>query len=369
MIPRLHAQILPGAVRPMELSEPVIFADNEARGRSGHVGHAMTEFSPGKIMAFAPNTSPVRLSGHSAFGWMEYRISEDFGESWGEPKILPFSWDTFLLGKNTVSVEKAVTLPTGEIAAFCLMNCQKDEVCCEPWDEPQVVLTADAGETWSAPLPVTGYKGRIYDVLCHEGVVYVLEFCNDASKFFCGSEPEHLYRLFESTDNCRSFREVCVVPFPSAMNRGYGNMIITPAGELIVYAYNCQDEQNMDYIVSRDFGKSWEEHGFCFLKNKIRNPQVGILDGQYILHGRAGEAAPCTNGLVLYTSADGIHWDDGILLIQGRPASFYSENLTLTLPDGTQKMLVQYSENYEDLPDGGWSGRVNSMMFSLKNHR
>ena len=68
---------------------------------------------------------------------------------------------------------------------------------------------------------------------------------------------------------------------------------------------------------------------------------------------------------MLYTSADGIHWDDGKILVTGRPASFYSENLTFTLPDGTQKMLVKYSENYNDHVPGVWNGQVNSMMLEL----
>ena len=364
MIPRLHAKTLPGAVRPIQLSEPKIFADNESKHRSGHVGHAMTEFAPGKIMAFSANTSPVRLQGHSGFGWVEYSISEDYGETFGAPRVLPFAWDTFLLGKNTVAVEKAVTLDNGEIVAFCLMNRQTAEVCCEPWDAPKAVISADQGETWSQPIDVTGYEGRIYDVLTHNGAVYVLEFCNNAETFFCGTQPDHLYRLFKSTDNCRTFQEVCVVPFASTLDRGYGNMILNHKGELIVYAYNCKDETHMDYILSPDFGETWTQSGTCFVQKQIRNPQVGILDGQYILHGRAGGGAPY-EAFVLYTSADGILWDAGEYLVKYRPASFYSENLTLKLPDGREKMLVKYSENYDEAPPEVWSGRVNSMMLTI----
>ena len=362
----IHAQTISGIVRDLQLSEPVIFADNEKAGRSGHVGHAMTEFAPGKLMVFSANTSAVRVEGHAAFGWMEYSISEDYGKTFSQPVKLPYAWDTFLKGIHTVSVEKAITLDNGEIAAFCLMNSQFSQISCEPWDCPEVVISPDQGKSWSDPIVASPFKGRIYDVLYQDGVAYVLLFCNDAEVTFTGNKPEHVYRLYRSEDNCRSFQEICVVPLDTD-HRAYGNMIFTPAGDLIVYAYNEKDEVHMDYIISHDCGKTWETPGKSFVKNKIRNPQVGMLDGQYILHGRAGEAgeAGLIGEFVLYTSADGIHWDDGKILVTGRPASFYSENLTFTLPDGTQKMLVKYSENYNDHVPGVWNGQVNSMMLEL----
>ena len=360
----IHAQTLKGRKREIRLSEPIILADNEPKGRSGHLGHAMTLLPSGKIMAFSPNTSGDRYWGHSAFGWMEYRISEDYGESFGEPRILPYSMDTLLRGVHTVSVEKAITLDDGTVAAFCLINSQKNEICCEPWSYPTVITTRDEGETWSEPLRVAEYRGRIYDVLYHEGAAYVLLFCNDAEKFFCGSEPEHVYRLFKSTDGCQSFEEVSVVAIDS-IGRGYGNMIITPEGELIVYAYNQKNEDYMDYAISHDLGKSWDTVGATYLKNRIRNPQVGLLDGQFIMHGRAGENESGIGAFVLYTSADGISWDEGTILVEGRAACFYSENLTVTLPDGRERMLVQYSENYKPLyTPGAW---VNSMLLTIES--
>ena len=95
---------------------------------------------------------------------------------------------------------------------------------------------------------------------------------------------------------------------------------------------------------------------------------MGVLDGQYILHGRAGDSEMGDRGaFVLYTSKDGVTWDDGIILVENRPACFYSENLTVTMPDGKQKMLVKYSENYHiGIKDGAW-GQVNSMMFTLES--
>lgn len=368
----IHAQTLPGVLRPVRLSEPEIYADREAQHRSGHVGHGLAEFAPGKIIDFAPNTSAVRLKGHAAFGWMEYRISEDWGRSFSEPRKLPFSWETFLNGINTVSVEKVAACSDGSITAFCLMNSTRDPVCCEPWSVPMRVRSTDGGESWSEASPVTSYAGRIYDVLVRDDVIYVLEFCNDADKTFTGWLPEHVYRLFRSTDRGVSFEEVCVVPFPDTKGRGYGNMIFTPEGELLVYAYNVDDEQVMDVMRSPDRGASWLPAEKSFVAKKIRNPQVGLLDGQYVLHGRAGENEQGGSGsMVIYFSADGVHWDEGTILVSGRPACFYSNNLTLRCPDGKERMLVQYSENYHDpiplIDSETWTATVNTMHFWLES--
>ena len=64
-----------GKLRALKLSEPILYIDNEARGRSGHIGHPMLNLGHGRIMNFNSNVSAVRCDGHSGFGWMEYRIS------------------------------------------------------------------------------------------------------------------------------------------------------------------------------------------------------------------------------------------------------------------------------------------------------
>ncbi len=363
----IHAQTLKGTVRDLSLSEPVIHADNEKEGRSGHIGHAMADLGGGKIIAFSANTSSKRVEGHAAFGYMEYRFSEDYGETFGEAHLFPYSCEVLMDGLHTVSVEKAVTLADGTLVVFCLMNSQSAPISCEPWTlPPRVVKSFDGGKTWGESTAFSIYNGRLYDAIERDGTVYALEFCNDAEESFLGSKPEHLYRLFVSTDGCESFRERSVIPFDT-VGRGYGNLIFTPSGELIAYAYNVNAEDMLDFAISYDKGQSWELIGQTPVKHKIRNPQVGLLDGQFILHGRAGESEAGTGAFVIYTSADGIHWDEGKVLVEGRPASFYSENLTVTLPSGKQKMLVKYSENYRDPQIGEWSGCVNSMMFTLES--
>ena len=163
-----------------------------------------------------------------------------------------------------------------------------------------------------------------------------------------------------------TFSERSVIPFPETLGRAYGNLIFTPAGELICYAYNGNDEQHMDFIRSADNGKTWFGAGSSFVAHSIRNPQVGLLDGQYILHGRAGENGAGAGSFVLYTSADGFTWDGGTVLVSGRRACFYSNNLTLTDPDGHQRMLVQYSENVRD-PSEDWTGQVNIMHLFIES--
>ncbi len=362
----IHAQEIQGKKRKIRLSEPVIHADNEKNGRSGHMGHAMALLKDGSIIAFSSNTSKNRCCGHSAFGWMEYRYSKDQGKTFSEPIVFPYSKEEFYNGINTVSVEKAITLDNGDLLAFCLLNSQLTEICCEPWERPKVVRSTDGGKTWEKPINFSNYKGRVYDARVHDGAIYVLQHLNDAKEFFLGNKPEHEYRLFKSVDNGKTYTET-VLPFES-FGRGYGNMIFREDGALIVYVYNGRDEQNMDYVISYDGGKTFSAPQQSFVKNKIRNPQVGVLDGQFILHGRAGESEGGKGSFVIYTSCDGIEWDEGTVLVKNlRPACFYSSNLTVKLPDGKERMLVKYSENYHvGVVEGEW-GQVNSMLMLIES--
>ena len=363
----LRPQTVKGTVRDLKLTRPSIFVDNERKHRSGHVGHGLASFGEGKIIDFYPNYAYDRCEGHSAFGWMEYRISTDGGLHFGRAKKLPYSFETMLQGEHTISVEKAVSPREDVIVAICLVNSQYDPVCCEPWSHPTAIRSEDGGKTWSRPVEVSPFDGRAYDAVYHDGSIYVLEFCHDARGTFLGRLPEHVYRIFKSDDEGRSFYELCVVPFPDTYDRAYGSMIFTPEGKLIVYTYNFANETHMDCAVSTDCGKSWEWVGTSYVAKKIRNPQVGILDGQYILHGRSGGWEDAD--FVLYTSADGIHWDEGTVLVKKKTACFYSNNVTVHCADGKERMLVQYSENiFSDLgpTDRGWKSQVNVMHFWLE---
>ena len=143
------------------------------------------------------------------------------------------------------------------------------------------VTSFDGGKTWTKEKELCVYKGRVYDACYHDGVIYVLEFCNDGTGHFCGEKEEHVYRIFASTDYGETFEEKCVVPIP-AMGRGYGSMLFDDVGRLHVFAYNINDEQNMDHIISCDGANTWEDAEVCYLKDGIRNPQVAQIDGIFV---------------------------------------------------------------------------------------
>ena len=320
-------------------SEPTLYVDNKSRGRSGHMSHALAEFAPGKLIDFNSNCSAELFKGHSTFGFIEYRISEDAGETYSPVYELPYSKKMLLDGVNVISVEKAVACDDGRIVAICLRN--NAHSVCQPWETPMTVTSFDGGKTWSEPKELCPFKGRPYAACYHDGVIYVLEFCNDGTGHFCGEKPEHVYRIFTSKDGGESFDELCVLPMDT-LGRGYGAMLFDDKGDLHVYAYNIKNEQYMDHIVSHDNGKSWDAPTACFLKDGIRNPQVAKIDGIFVAHGRNKDV----NGFVLYTSADGEHWDEGEYLGREKGACYYSNNIVLKDKNGNNRLLVQYSEMY-----------------------
>lgn len=343
------SRIIHGVTGDFELSTPELFVDNKGRGRSGHMTHAMIEYSPGKVMDFNSNCSPIRLGGHSAYGWVEYRWSEDGGETWGEVKTLDYSWKSFLDGLFTISVEKVVKTDDGAIVAFCLRNLPYREVCCEPWLVPTVIRSYDMGETWTEPEELGSFGGRVYDAVARGNSIWALEYCNDAEVTFTGNKPEHLYHVFRSDDGGKTFRDLGALPI-EWKGRGYGSMLFRPDGSLVVYAYNVNDERHMDTAISYDEGETWEvlEPGYVALG--IRNPQTGIVDGTYVLHGRGANH----KSFVLYTSKDGLTWDAGHLLEPDKRCCYYSNNLLLHDKEGRERLLIQYSDTFE-------ASRVNVM--------
>ncbi len=321
----------------IRLSDPEVYVDNFARRRSGHMTHAMTEFSKGKIIDFNSSCSAVRAAGHSAYGFVEYRISEDCGKTYSEARVLPFSREAFLDGIFTVSVEKAVTCRDGSILAFCLRNTMLEPVCCEPWLTPMAVRSRDGGETWESPFEVSPYPGRIYDALTVGDRVIFLEFKDE---HFTGTKPEHKYSIFISEDNGANFVEI-ELPI-DGIGRGYGSILHDGNGILHAYAYNVNNERHMDHAISSDLGKTWRNVELCYLNRGIRNPQTALIDGVYVLHGR-GENA---NGFVFYFSDDGCTWSEASFAGDKVGGCYYSNNLPLN-DAGRNFLLIQYSEMCE----------------------
>ncbi|MGI6335668.1 MAG: sialidase family protein [Eubacteriales bacterium] len=339
-IEREHDRIL--------MTDPEVYVDNRARGRSGHMTHAMTEFAPGKFINFNANCSAVRASGHSVYGWVEYRIAEDYGRTWSQVYTLPYSKKAFLDGVYTISVEKAVTCRDGSILAFCLRNTMLEPVCCEPWLTPMAVRSRDGGMTWDEPFEVSPYPGRIYDAVTVDGRIFFLEPKNE---HFIGTKPEHTYAVFTSDDDGRSFCELAELPI-DGIGRGYGSLL-WDGRVLHAYAYNVNRERYMDHAVSEDLGRTWRNAAPCYLNRGIRNPQTALIDGVYILHGR-GEGG---RGFVFYASDDGDTWSDAFLGGEKCGGCYYSNNLLLN-ENGKNALLIQYSELW-DVPEPG--ACVNAM--------
>ena len=329
----------------VKLSEPILHVDNESRGRSGHMSHALAEWAPGKLIDFNSNCSAVIHQGHSTFGWIEYQISEDGGKTFSGPYDFPISKKEFIDGKHTVAVEKAVACNNGRIIAFCLFN--DAHQLCEPWITPPAIVTSDdGGKNWSDKKSVFQHCGRIYDAVYYKEVVYVIQFCNDATISFLGNKKEHVYRLYKSENNGESFDEIAVIPTDSE-GRSYASILFDENEKLHLYIYNVNDEHHPDHLVSNDFGKSWVNAGVCHLAKGSRNIQTALIDGIFVLHCRGEEVN--RNKLALYTSENGYDWDEGTFVDSTEHNTcFYSNNIVLKDKDGTSRMLLQYSHSYFD---------------------
>lgn len=337
-------RIFDGAAGRLSFSEPEIFVDNQARRRSGHMSHAMVEYEPGRIIDFNSNCSADRLNGHSAHGWIEYRFSDDYGRAWSDFHELSFSKEQLLEGVYSISIEKAV-VSNGVITLFALRNSQYTQICCEPWDTPLYLQSYDFGKTWTEPREFCQYKGRIYDAVVKDDVIYVMEVCNE--NHVCVA-PEHVYRLFCSTDHGRTFQERSVIDI-NTIDHAYGALQFLDDGTLAAYANNIPNGVELDISLSRDNGFSWERVPTLQMAKGIRNIQVSKLGNGYVMHGRGFfEDATCGRGFVFYTSKDGLHWDDGIMLEEFKTICYYSNNLLLSEPGEPEKLLVQYSDIYEE---------------------
>ena len=204
-------------------NDGILFVDHAKANRSGHLGHALIEYEPGKILAFYSNCSDAR-QGHSGDGWTEFKRSEDAGRTWSEPTPLPYSKESYEHGGGRATAsEKALLTSEGAIILFNLEFMNPREGGWHPHLAPTYLRSADAGRTWDGPHALCDEPGRIYDALYHDDVIYVLEFCNDTTEKFVGTRPEHVYRLYVSTDQGRTFTERSALPFDT-LGRGYGAM-------------------------------------------------------------------------------------------------------------------------------------------------
>ena len=337
-------------VTPSDLpNEGIMFVDHQSKQRSGHMSHALVEYAPDCILCIYSNCSAAIEHGHTGYGWLEYKRTTDAGKTWSEPVVLDYSYKAFIDGAFNISCEKAVCTEDGTIVLLCLRN--KTITRWEPYLEPFVLRSSDNGVTWFEPVFFSDQRGRIMDVIYKDGIIYALEFCNDSEIKWTGNLPKHVYRLYVSTDDGLHFEERSIPPFDT-YGRSYGALEWLPDGRLISYIYNENDEFNLDYCVSDDKGLNWSQPSQCFFAKRIRNPQVCSLNGLYFMHGRSGNNDPSLPyNFVLYSSKDGVNWDDGQFLRVTDPEgwgnySYYSNNCVTGRFGGDKRVLIQASDPY-----------------------
>ena len=332
-------------------NDGILFVNHEPQGRGGHLGHALVEYAPGKILAFYANCSAVdrQWKGHSADGWMEYKRSTDAGRTWSKPIIEPNSKALYDSGcGRSMFCEKAVCTDEGTIVLFYL-TC--DLVTCghiwEPYFAPCYAISRDGGETWSKLYTFVNERGRIWDAVYHNGVIYVLYSAGEWSS--TENPGNHEYRLYVSSDNGQTWQLQSTLPLMGTKGCFYGTMAFADDRKLICYVYEDQDEYNLKLLTSTDCGKTWSKLRRSYFDKMIRNPQIINFNGTWFLHGRSGHVYPvegCGN-FVLYASDDGIHWDNGhYLYMKTAGHGAYSNNLIVHDPDGADRLLIQCSRAY-----------------------
>ena len=101
------------SITPNEIpSKGIMFVNHEKNKRSGHLSHALVSYREGYVMSIYSNCSGTRnkwFPGHNGFGWLEYKVSKDYGNTWSEEKILPYSYYALINEPFTISCEKAVS--------------------------------------------------------------------------------------------------------------------------------------------------------------------------------------------------------------------------------------------------------------------
>ncbi len=334
------------------MTQPEVFVDHQSRKRSGHMGHAMVKYAPGCILDFYSNVDYDRVHGHSGYGWMEYKRSTDGGKTWGDPEILAYSKQVFDEGVHTALCEKAVCTSDGMICLLFQITDASLPIACEPWSEPTYIISRDGGYSWSDARVACPARGRIYDALA---VGNSVQFLMQRNEHFIGTSPEHDFALYRLDEADAGFELQSVLPI-SGIGKGYCTMEYRSDGSLLAYVYDIRDESQMPYCISPDGGNSWNAPSSARFRQLIRNPQLVRTSDNWFLHGRNGDKG---DGLVIYRSVDGVHWDDGVVVIRrpGEGVGYYSNSLYL--PED-RRLLIQFSHVYD-------LNRVNIMHMWIEN--
>jgi len=338
----------------------ILFVDHSATGRSGHGGNCLTECANGDIISFYSNVSGEELRGHGVGGWSEYRRSTDGGRTWGEPVVLEYSRRAWEGDEVYSALVFAVTAaPDGALIAVISRFANTAWVKKLP---PVYLLSLDNGHTWSEPRDVD--PGATVDdisltfdaVFTHEGEVFIV---------FMGGSEDYCpgpFSLYVSDDNGRSFHRRSLLPFDN--DYYYATAGVLSDGRIIVYSYAYHSEDNVNeydlpYVISSDGGRTWSRPATARFARRLRNPQLSAqIGGLYFMHGRSGNKGQDAKNLVLYSSPDGINWDEGTILYKKEfgGGDCYSANEVIGKhnPSSPRRLLIQSSISYDPA-----SSRVN----------
>lgn len=320
----------PYFVHPADIPNTgVLFVDRQKSNHSGHGNNSIAECRNGDVIAFysVTGTGPDNWNGHGVAGLSEYRRSTDGGRTWSDPVVFDYSkqlWEGNEVG--SALVYSLIAAPDGTLVATVIHYAN------EQWEKqlaPVYFLSHDHGHTWEGPhafsesASVDDIAYTMNTAFVHNGEIYIV-FRGGTSNM----SPGGRHTLWVSDDNGKGFHQRSVLPFNDADY--YWAAGALDGGKIIVYTYNAHHkggkrsaEKNIPYVTSTDGGRTWSEVQTAHFAKGIRNMQLsGKLGDLYFMHGRSGSYSgelvggdPGPGNFVLYASRDGIHWDDGIVLM------------------------------------------------------
>lgn len=343
----------------------LLFVDQQKDNRSGHGGITLTECRNGDILAFYSVTWAENWGGHSVAGWSEYRRSTDGGLTWGDPVVFDYSkrmWDRGDV--FSAIVFSVITAPDGTLIATLMRYANARW---EKQEAPVYFLSDDHGHTWNGPhrfdedATVHDISMTLNTAFVHDGQVFIV-FRGGTSNM----SPGGPHTLWVSEDNGQSFQRRSVLPFEDADY--YWAAGALDDGQIIVYTYQAHHrrddqtaEQNIPHVISTDGGHTWSDVRTSHFAKGIRNMQLSEKLGDwYFIHGRSGSYQrervgddPGPGNFVLYSSTDGIHWDEGVVLMSRLQTpgggDCYSANEIIGKydPETPKRLLIHADVSYD----------------------